>query len=49
LRVKGAAEEEVAYERIRERIRSCWLNAEKNGGTRKVEQRMDDGWKKEEE
>ena len=47
--VKCAAEEEVAYERIRERMRSRCLNAEKGGGARKVEQHMDDGWKKEEE
>ena len=47
--VKGSTEEEIAYQRIRERIRSRCFNAEKSGGTRKVEQRMDDGWKKEEE
>ena len=47
--VKSATEEEIAYQRIRERIRSRCFNAEKGGGARKVEQRMDDGWKKEEE
>ena len=47
--VKGSTEEEIAYERIRERIRSRCLNAEKGGGARKIEQPMDDGWKKEEE
>ena len=47
--VKGSTEEEITYERIRERIRSRCFNAEKGGGARKVEQRMDDGWKKEEE
>jgi hypothetical protein len=47
--VKRAAEEEIAYQRIRERIRSRWLNAKKGGCARKVEQRMDDGWKKKEE
>ena len=47
--VKRAAKEEIAYQRIRERIRSRWFNAEKSRRARKVEQRMDDGWKKKEE
>ena len=47
--VKGSTEEEIAYQRIRERIRRRCFNAEKGGGARKVEQHMDDGWKKGEE
>jgi hypothetical protein len=41
--VKSATEEEIAYERIRERIRSRWLNAKKGSSASKVKQRMNDG------
>jgi hypothetical protein len=47
--VKASTEEEIAYERIRERMRSWRFSAEKGRSACKVEQRMDDGWKKKEQ